>query len=101
MTTASDLYDAIQVLLVEDGPGDVRLLDDVDAVAFQKSGASHANDTRPDLISLEMDGRDVLANIKADAHHEFGILVKSINEFWPKRVKLPKLPQHAKGEEVI
>jgi two-component system, chemotaxis family, response regulator Rcp1 len=156
MTTTSDLYEAIQVLLVEDGPGDVRLMqeairesnpsvqlhvakDGEDAMAFLRRGASHAHATRPDLILLDlnlpkMDGRDVLAHIKADERlrtipvviltvsdapedieksyqlqancyitkppnlDEFESLVKSINEFWLKRVKLPKLPQHPKTE---
>jgi two-component system, chemotaxis family, response regulator Rcp1 len=150
--TASDVYEAIQVLLVEDGPGDVRLMQEVirnsnpsvhlhvvtngeDAMAFLRRGASHAHAPRPDLIFLDlnlpkMNGRDVLAHIKADArlktipiviltisdaekdiedsYHlhancyltkptqlkEFEKLVKSINEFWLKKVKLPK---HAKS----
>jgi CheY-like chemotaxis protein len=84
MTTASDLYEAIQVLLVEDGPGDVRLMeealrethpsvqlhvakDGLDAMAFLERGASRVNATRPDLILLDlnlpkMDGREVKAD---------------------------------------
>jgi two-component system, chemotaxis family, response regulator Rcp1 len=109
-----------------------------EAMAFLRRGASHAHAPRPDLILLDlnlpkMDGRDVLANIKADTRlrtipiivltisdapediekcyqlqancyltkpaqlKEFEKLVKSINEFWLNRVKLPKLPQHAKS----
>jgi chemotaxis family two-component system response regulator Rcp1 len=156
MTTASDSYEVIQVLLVEDGPGDVRLMqevfrdshpsvelhvakDGVDAMAFLERGASRANATRPDLIVLDlnlpkMDGRDVLAHIKADARlktipvvvltvsdapedieksyelqancyltkppqlNEFESIVKSINEFWLKKVKLPKVPRNTRSD---
>jgi chemotaxis family two-component system response regulator Rcp1 len=79
----------IQVLLVEDSPGDVRLTrealrdanvaiqlhvatDGVDAMAFLRREGAHAGAPRPDLILLDlnlprMDGREVLAQIKADA----------------------------------
>ncbi len=79
----------IDVLLVEDSPGNVRLTqeafrgvnsavhvhvaaDGIEAMAFLKQAGSHANDPRPDLILLDlnlpkMDGREVLARIKADA----------------------------------
>jgi two-component system, chemotaxis family, response regulator Rcp1 len=79
---------AIQVLLVEDSPGDVRLtqeafrtankaihlhvaVDGVEAMAFLKRTGSHADAPRPDLILLDlnlpkMDGREVLAHIKED-----------------------------------
>jgi chemotaxis family two-component system response regulator Rcp1 len=79
----------LEVLLVEDSPGDVRLTrealrdanrsirlhvatDGVEAMAFLRREGPHANDPRPDLILLDlnlprMDGRDVLAHIKADA----------------------------------
>jgi chemotaxis family two-component system response regulator Rcp1 len=148
MKTPSGIYQAIQVLLIEDGPGDVRLMQEAiresnpavelhvvtngeDAMTFLRRGASQAHAPRPDLIFLDlnlpkMDGRDVLAHIKADARlktipiviltisdaekdiedsyqlhancyitkptelDEFEKLVKSINEFWLKRVKLPK-----------
>ena len=79
----------IQVLLVEDSPGDVRLTkeafrevnpsvqlhvanDGVEAMAFlKKQGAANAATPRPDFILLDlnlprMDGREVLAQIKAD-----------------------------------
>lgn len=78
----------IEVLLVEDSPGDVRLTrealrdantsvhlhvaaDGVEALAFLKREGSHAHAPRPDLILLDlnlplMDGREVLAQIKAD-----------------------------------
>ena len=80
---------AIEVLLVEDSPGDVRLTreafrdarvsirlhvvsDGVDALAFlQHEGPENAHSPRPDLILLDldlprMDGGEVLAKIKAD-----------------------------------
>jgi two-component system, chemotaxis family, response regulator Rcp1 len=78
----------IEVLLVEDSPGDVRLTrealrdantsvhlhvatDGVEALAFLKREGSHIKAPRPDLILLDlnlplMDGREVLAQIKAD-----------------------------------
>ena len=78
----------IQVLLVEDSPGDVRLTreafrdanesiqmhvasDGVEAMAFLRRQGVHAGAPRPDLILLDlnlpkMDGREVLALIKAD-----------------------------------
>ena len=78
----------IQVLLVEDSPGDVRLTqeafrdadtsvvlhvvsDGVEAMAFLRHEGEHARGLRPDLILLDlnlpkMDGRAVLAQIKAD-----------------------------------
>lgn len=78
-----------EVLLVEDSPGDVRLTreafreantainlsvasDGVEAMAFLRNEGKHAKAPRPDLILLDlnlpkMDGRAVLAYIKADA----------------------------------
>jgi chemotaxis family two-component system response regulator Rcp1 len=78
----------IQVLLVEDSPGDVRLTqeafrhtdrsvilhvasDGVAAMAFLRHDGQHAHVPRPDLILLDlnlprMDGREVLAQIKED-----------------------------------
>lgn len=78
----------LQVLLVEDSPGDVRLtqeafrdanmsihlhvaIDGVEAMAFLKRKGAHAQAPRPDLILLDlnlprMDGREVLAHIKQD-----------------------------------
>ena len=78
----------IEVLMVEDSLGDVRLTrevlrdanravhlhvasDGVDALAFLRREGIHARAPRPDLILLDlnlpkMDGREVLAIIKAD-----------------------------------
>ena len=138
----------IQVLLVEDSPGDVRLTqeafreanvaiqvhiasDGVEAMEFLRQQGRHAQSPRPDLILLDlnlprMDGREVLAAIKADDELKsiptvilttseaeadivrsyrlqansyltkpvqldaFEGLVKSINDFWLTRAKLPK-----------
>jgi chemotaxis family two-component system response regulator Rcp1 len=140
---------AIEVLLVEDNPGDVRLTreafleanrtinlhvaaDGVEAMAFLRRQDSHAGAPRPDLILLDlnlpkMDGREVLAQIKADISlkliptvilttsnagadvqksyqlqancyltkpvqlEAFEALVKSINDFWLTKVKLPRV----------
>ena len=136
------------VLLVEDGPGDVRLTreafldaddlielnvasDGLEAMSFLRKQGVHVDAPRPDFILLDlnlpkMDGREVLAHIKADedlktiptvilttsdSHadiwasyqlqancylskpvqlEEFESLVKSINEFWLTKVKLPR-----------
>ena len=78
----------MEVLLVEDSPGDVRLTqeafreanvsihlhvasDGVEAMAFLRREGAHARAPRPDLILLDlnlpkMDGREVLAQIKGD-----------------------------------
>jgi chemotaxis family two-component system response regulator Rcp1 len=77
---------AIEVLLVEDSPGDVRLTreafkdakvhinlhvapDGAEAIAFLMREGKHANAPRPDLILLDLnlprkDGREVLEEIK-------------------------------------
>jgi two-component system, chemotaxis family, response regulator Rcp1 len=79
---------AIEVLLVEDNPGDVRLTrealkegkvrnnlhvvpDGVEAIAYLRREGQFADAVRPDLILLDlnlprMDGREVLATIKSD-----------------------------------
>jgi len=78
----------LQVLLVEDSPGDVRLtqeafresdieiclhvaVDGVEAMEFLRHEGAYADAPRPDLILLDlnlpkMDGREVLARIKED-----------------------------------
>jgi CheY-like chemotaxis protein len=138
----------LEVLLVEDSPGDVRLTveafrdanmsialhvasDGVEAMAFLHQEGIHANAVRPDLILLDlnlprMDGREVLARIKEDESLKtiptvilttseaeadivksyqlqancylskpvqldaFESLVRSINDFWLTRAKLPQ-----------
>ena len=79
----------IEILLVEDNPGDVRLTveglkeskvrnnlhvarDGVEAMEFLHRQGQHTNAVRPDLILLDlnlprMDGREVLLEIKSDA----------------------------------
>jgi chemotaxis family two-component system response regulator Rcp1 len=141
----------IQVLLVEDSPGDVRLTqeafrganmsiklhvacDGVEAMTFLRQEGAHVRAPRPDLILLDlnlpkMDGREVLAHIKEDdslktiptvilttseAEEDvvksyqlqancylskpvqldaFESLVKSINDFWLTKAKLPQQRQ--------
>ncbi len=141
----------IEVLLVEDSPGDIRLTqeafrdaniairlhvatDGVEAMAFLRNEEPNEDAPRPDLILLDlnlprMDGREVLALIKEDPSlktiptvilttseaegdilrsyelrancylskpvqlDEFEALVKSINDFWLTRVKLPQKSQ--------
>ena len=78
----------IEVLLVEDNPGDVRLTrealkegkvrnnlhvaaDGVEALRFLRREGDHRNAVRPDLILLDLNlprksGREVLVEIKAD-----------------------------------
>jgi two-component system, chemotaxis family, response regulator Rcp1 len=82
-------YMPIEVLLVEDSPGDARLTqeafreinkavhlhvarDGVEAMALLRREGAHKDAPRPDLILLDlnlpkMDGREVLARIKQDA----------------------------------
>jgi two-component system, chemotaxis family, response regulator Rcp1 len=79
---------SIQVLLVEDNPGDVRLTkealkegkllnqltvvgDGVEALLFLRKEGKYADAIQPELILLDLnlpkkDGREVLAEIKAD-----------------------------------
>ena len=78
----------VEILLVEDNPGDVRLtqeamkegkmrnrlsvaVDGVEAMAFLRQEGKFADAPRPDVILLDLnlpkkDGRTVLAEIKAD-----------------------------------
>ncbi len=80
--------EAVEILLVEDSPGDVRLTqealkdsklynnlnvvpDGVEAIAFLRRQGQYTNAPRPDLILLDlnlprMDGRQVLQEIKND-----------------------------------
>jgi len=81
---------SVDILLVEDNPGDVRLIqealqdgkllnriatvsDGQKALAYLRKQGGYAQATRPDLILLDLniprkDGREVLAEIKADPH---------------------------------
>ncbi|MBI2319583.1 MAG: response regulator [Betaproteobacteria bacterium] len=78
----------VEILLVEDNPGDVRLTkealkegkvysnlhwakDGVEALDFLRRKGNHRDATRPDIILLDLnlpkvDGREVLAEIKQD-----------------------------------
>jgi chemotaxis family two-component system response regulator Rcp1 len=88
MDSAENGVRPIEVLLVEDSPGDVRLTQEafseahtsihlhvgtggVEAMAFLRREGVHAKAPRPDFILLDlnlprMDGREVLAEIKQD-----------------------------------
>ncbi len=148
MTTRDDDGRPAEVLLVEDTPGDVRLtleafraanqtirlhvvVDGVEALAFLRREGAHARAPRPDVILLDlnlprMDGREVLARIKADDAlrtipivilttseaetdiersyqlnancyltkpvrlDRFESVVRSINDFWLTKVRLPQ-----------
>jgi CheY-like chemotaxis protein len=79
---------AVEILLVEDNPGDVRLMvealketripsrlhlaeDGVQAMSFLRRKGAHVKAPRPDLVLLDLnlpkkDGREVLAEIKDD-----------------------------------
>jgi chemotaxis family two-component system response regulator Rcp1 len=141
----------MEVLLIEDSAGDVRLTqeafriadpsihlhvvsDGKEAMAFLKNEAAHVHAPRPDIILLDlnltkMDGCEVLAHIKSNDNLKtiptmilttseaeadvvrsyrlqancylnkpaqwdaFESLVKSINDFWLTKVKLPQ-PSH-------
>jgi len=85
---AENIGRPVEILLVEDNPGDVRLTrealkdarvinnlqvaaDGVEAMAFLKRQGGYENAIRPDLILLDLnlpkkDGREVLSEIKAD-----------------------------------
>ena len=78
----------VEILLIEDNPGDVRLTveifkeakihnkmnvmtDGIEAMAFLRQEGEYTNVPRPDLILLDLnlpkkDGREVLAEIKVD-----------------------------------
>ncbi|MGD0951245.1 MAG: response regulator [Methanotrichaceae archaeon] len=137
----------IEILLVEDNPGDVRLtiealkegkvaneinvaVDGIEALAFLRREGKYENAPKPDLILLDLNlpkknGREVLAEIKMNSHlkcipvviltssqaekdivttynlhancyitkpvdfEQFIQVVKSIENFWFKVVKLP------------
>lgn len=147
MNTMDKRHSPMDVLLIEDSPGDVRLTqeafreanpairlhvasDGVEAMTFLQREGAHARSPRPDIILLDlnlprMDGREVLARIKEDDKlktipvvilttsdaeaditksyqlkancyltkpvqlDQFESLVKSINEFWLTKARLP------------
>lgn len=82
------MVNAVEILLVEDNPGDIRLTrealgdsriknnlfvveDGVEAMAYLRQEGHYANATRPDIILLDLnlprkDGREVLREIKSD-----------------------------------
>jgi chemotaxis family two-component system response regulator Rcp1 len=84
------VFGPVEILLVEDNPADVRLTrealasdrlwnnlsvakDGVEAMAYLRREGKFAAAVRPDLILLDLnlpnkDGREVLAEIKADAN---------------------------------
>lgn len=86
--TGSNVITPIDILLVEDNPGDVRLAkealkeskvrnaihvvgDGVEAMAFLRREGKYKDRSRPDLILLDLnlpkkDGREVLQEIKQD-----------------------------------
>ena len=86
--TISEMVRPIDILLVEDNPGDIRLTmealkeakvrnrlhcvtDGTQAIEFLRRSGSFAEAPRPDLILLDLnlpgkDGRDVLSEIKVD-----------------------------------
>jgi len=88
MMNTENLGKPIEILLVEDNPGDARLAlesfkeskirnalhwvqDGVEALAFMRRQGRYTNEPRPDVILLDlnmpkMDGRRVLAEIKSD-----------------------------------
>ena len=121
---------AIQVLLVEDSPGDVRLTqeafrdanrsihlhvagDGVEAMAFLRREGAYRDAPRPDLILLDLNLKtiptvilttsdaevDIVKSYQLQANcyltkpvqlDAFESLVKSINDFWLTKVKLPQ-----------
>jgi two-component system, chemotaxis family, response regulator Rcp1 len=150
MSPSQSDHRQLEVLLVEDSPGDIRLTqeafrrangairlhvatDGVEAMSFLKQEGAHADAPRPHIVLLDlnmpkMDGREVLAQIKgnddlksipiiilttSDAIEDiektyqlrtncylckpvqleaFEELVKSINDFWLTKAKLPDQP---------
>jgi len=93
----------VEILLVEDSPGDIRLTqeafkegkllnslhvvnDGVEALAFLRRQGKYAQAPRPELILLDLnlpkkDGREVLAEIKADEDlRRIPVVVLTISE---------------------
>ena len=156
MTATQAERGPVDVLLVEDSPGDVRVTkeafrdanplirlhiveDGVEAMMFLRRTGIYSAAPRPDLILLDlnlpkMDGRAVLAQIKeddalktiptvilttSDAEADivksyqlqancylskpvqldaFETLVRSINDFWVTKVKLPHVAKVSRTE---
>ena len=89
MMTRTGSVDAIEILLIEDNPGDARLAqealkeskinntlnivsDGLSAIEYLFRRGKYANAARPDIIFLDLnlpgkDGREILEEIKADA----------------------------------
>ena len=89
MSERHNVAPPVEILLVEDNPGDVRLTkealkegkvynnlhwakDGVEAMEFLRQEGKHAKAPRPDIILLDLnlpkkDGREVLAFIKSDS----------------------------------
>jgi CheY-like chemotaxis protein len=142
----------MDVLLVDDSAGDVRLTleafrdanpdarlhvtpDGAEAMAFLRREGGHVDSPRPELILLDLnmlkkDGREVLAEIKADESLKliptvilttseaeadvvkcfelqansyllkpldltaFEVLIKSVNDFWLSKSRLPQQMQN-------
>ena len=93
----------IEILMVEDNPGDVRLTvealkegkvrnklhvveDGVEAMAFLRGEGEYADAPRPDLVLLDLnlpkkDGREVLAEIKGDPNlRRIPVVVLTVSE---------------------
>ncbi len=88
MNSSFSSISPVEILLIEDNPGDVRLTveifkeakihnkmnvmtDGIEAMAFLRQEGEYTNVPRPDLILLDLnlpkkDGREVLAEIKVD-----------------------------------
>ena len=99
----SKLSEPINILLVEDNPGDIRLTlealkeakvrnklhvveDGVEAMAFLRHEGEYAKVPHPDLILLDLnlpkkDGREVLAEVKSDEDlRRIPVVVLTISE---------------------
>lgn len=93
----------VEILLVEDNPGDVRLtkealkeckirnhlnvvVDGIEAMDYLHGRGAHKDARRPDLILLDlnlpkMDGREVLAKVKSDEKlHKIPVVILTSSE---------------------